>query len=55
MRFYKLDEVPVSPDDVVVKESPVINAIAAAILFSLAGVGLLRSNGRSWVVIRRVV
>jgi len=36
MRFYKLDEVPVSRNDVIFKESPTINAIAALILFGLA-------------------
>ena len=29
MRFYKLDEVPISRDDQVFKESPTITAIAA--------------------------
>lgn len=36
MRFYKLDEVPISRDDVVFKESPAVNAIAALILFGIA-------------------
>src|SRR5450432_3087250 len=36
MKFYRLDEVPVSRDDQVFKESPTINAIAAFILFGIA-------------------
>jgi hypothetical protein len=40
MRFYRLDEIPVSRDDQVFKESPTINAVAALILFGLAGIAL---------------
>jgi hypothetical protein len=40
MTFYKLDEVPVSRDDRVFKESPTINAVAALILFGIAGFAL---------------
>jgi len=35
MRFYKLDEVPMGPDDVVFKESPIRSAIAAIIFLGL--------------------
>ena len=37
MRFYKLDEVPISRDDVVFKESPVLTAVWAVIFFGIAG------------------
>ena len=37
MTFHRLDEVPSSREDFVVKESPTINAIAATILFAIAG------------------
>ena len=36
MRFYRLNEIPVSRDDQVFKESPTINAIAALVLFGIA-------------------
>jgi len=41
MKFYRLDEVPVSRDDQVFKESPTINAVAALILFGIAITGLI--------------
>jgi len=36
MKFYRLDEIPVSREDQVFKESPTINAIAALVLFGIA-------------------
>jgi hypothetical protein len=36
MTFYKIDEVPISRDDQVFKESPTVNATAAFILFGIA-------------------
>ena len=36
MNFYKLDEVPITRDDTVFKESPTVNAIAAFFLFAIA-------------------
>jgi hypothetical protein len=36
MRFYKLDEVPISRDDVVFKESPLRSAIAAVLFLAVA-------------------